>query len=228
MEIDILGILKNAWPFFWQFWPIFAILLFLLILKIIWRDLVGSIVKHRRFKKIGMLRSDRDILKLLRGMNPTEFEEYTADLFTKLGYKAYAVGRSHDGGIDVIAEKDGIKHYIQCKKFITSKVSVGNVRDFYGAITHKLTNGQGYFITTNKFTLEAQKFAKDEPIELIDGFKLVDYIRLAEKESGESPVSVNKIVDQCPLCEGKLVERKGKFGSFYGCSNYPKCKYTAR
>lgn len=30
----------------------------------------------------------------------------------------------------------------------------------------------------------------------------------------------------CPLCGGKLVLRKGKYGQFYGCSNYPKCNYT--
>jgi DNA helicase-4 len=32
---------------------------------------------------------------------------------------------------------------------------------------------------------------------------------------------------KCPECkDGFLVERNGKFGCFYGCSNYPKCKYT--
>jgi len=30
----------------------------------------------------------------------------------------------------------------------------------------------------------------------------------------------------CPQCGGTLVRRKGKYGYFYGCSNYPKCKYT--
>ncbi len=30
----------------------------------------------------------------------------------------------------------------------------------------------------------------------------------------------------CPRCGGNLVLRSGKFGKFYGCSNYPKCKYT--
>ena len=30
----------------------------------------------------------------------------------------------------------------------------------------------------------------------------------------------------CPKCEGDLVVRKGQYGKFYGCSNYPKCKYT--
>ncbi|WP_409252206.1 NERD domain-containing protein [Bacillus sp. SCS-153A] len=31
----------------------------------------------------------------------------------------------------------------------------------------------------------------------------------------------------CPKCDGKLVHRQGKYGSFKGCSNYPKCRYTA-
>ena len=30
----------------------------------------------------------------------------------------------------------------------------------------------------------------------------------------------------CPKCGGQLVKRKGKYGNFIGCSNYPKCKYT--
>jgi len=30
----------------------------------------------------------------------------------------------------------------------------------------------------------------------------------------------------CPECGGALRERKGSNGNFYGCSNYPKCKYT--
>jgi len=32
----------------------------------------------------------------------------------------------------------------------------------------------------------------------------------------------------CPLCGGRLVLRQGRYGSFYGCSNYPKCKFTMR
>ena len=30
----------------------------------------------------------------------------------------------------------------------------------------------------------------------------------------------------CPKCGGNLVMRTGKYGTFYGCSNYPKCKFT--
>ncbi len=30
----------------------------------------------------------------------------------------------------------------------------------------------------------------------------------------------------CPNCSGSLVIKGGKYGSFYGCLNFPKCRYT--
>lgn len=41
-------------------------------------------------------------------------------------------------------------------------------------------------------------------------------IKKSEKSRGE----------QCPKCSGYLKERTGKFGKFFGCSNYPKCDFT--
>ncbi len=44
----------------------------------------------------------------------------------------------------------------------------------------------------------------------------------------EKKKEYNKKIDSgiCPKCGGNLIKRKGKFGYFYGCSNYPKCKFT--
>lgn len=39
---------------------------------------------------------------------------------------------------------------------------------------------------------------------------------------------INKDPNNCPKCGGQLIQRDGKYGIFYGCSNYPKCKYTKR
>lgn len=33
---------------------------------------------------------------------------------------------------------------------------------------------------------------------------------------------------RCPQCGGKLVLRTGQYGQFYGCSNYPRCRYVMR
>ena len=32
----------------------------------------------------------------------------------------------------------------------------------------------------------------------------------------------------CPRCGGQIVLRKGKYGQFKGCSNFPKCRFTVR
>lgn len=33
-------------------------------------------------------------------------------------------------------------------------------------------------------------------------------------------------VEVCPRCGGELKKRNGRFGEFYGCSNFPKCRFT--
>ncbi len=46
------------------------------------------------------------------------------------------------------------------------------------------------------------------------------YIKKEEKE-------IVAVMD-CPLCEGKIVERKTKRGKiFYGCNNFPRCKFAS-
>ncbi|MDO4971633.1 MAG: NERD domain-containing protein [Bacteroidales bacterium] len=32
----------------------------------------------------------------------------------------------------------------------------------------------------------------------------------------------------CPNCGGSLVQRQGKYGTFWGCSNYPRCRFTTK
>jgi hypothetical protein len=38
----------------------------------------------------------------------------------------------------------------------------------------------------------------------------------------------DSVEKKCPRCDGTLILREGKFGKFYGCSNYPKCRYTEK
>lgn len=40
----------------------------------------------------------------------------------------------------------------------------------------------------------------------------------------EENKKINNMI--CPRCSGKLVKKRGKYGDFLGCLNYPKCKYT--
>lgn len=47
---------------------------------------------------------------------------------------------------------------------------------------------------------------------------------IKEKQAKYKQSSLNK----CPLCGADLVKKKSKYGSFIGCSNYPKCLYTRK
>jgi len=44
------------------------------------------------------------------------------------------------------------------------------------------------------------------------------------KKEEKAEVQITDI--KCELCDSFMVIRKGKFGNFYACSNYPKCKNT--
>ena len=46
----------------------------------------------------------------------------------------------------------------------------------------------------------------------------------AKKEMGSEKAGV-PIGEACPECGGDLLERRGRFGKFIACSNYPDCKY---
>ncbi len=34
------------------------------------------------------------------------------------------------------------------------------------------------------------------------------------------------VIELCPRCGGELKKRSGKFGEFFGCGNFPQCRYT--
>lgn len=216
IEIDLGKIFLEILNTAIKFWPVWLAFAGLLVFKLLLDHLDIKIDKWFFNKRYGK----RKNIQELRSLTPTQFEKYIANLFEKLGYKTKTTGGSYDGGVDVIAIKGDKTHYIQCKKYITRQVPVGAVRDFYGAIADK-ADATGYFITTHTFTAEALKFAEDKPIELIDQFKLLEYMKLAGIEEVPKP---NKKL--CPKCGGALIERKGKFGMFLGCNNYPKCRYT--
>lgn len=59
--------------------------------------------------------------------------------------------------------------------------------------------------------------------EMVNDRQHVKNLRMAARE-------INATIDSgfCPKCGGHLIERKGKYGTFYGCSNYPKCRYTIK
>ena len=73
------------------------------------------------------------------------------------------------------------------------------------------------------------KFGKRGRFIACSGYPECDYTRnvneTAEEaaKAAEEPTVVEGRV--CPKCEGQLVYKRGRYGKFIGCANYPKCKY---
>lgn len=51
--------------------------------------------------------------------------------------------------------------------------------------------------------------------------RMIEKIKMLYKKGTE--------MSNCPVCNtGVMVKKEGKFGVFYGCSNYPSCKHTSK
>ncbi len=164
-------------------------------------------------------------------MSGEEFEEFCANILRGNSYTNVEVTKaSGDHGIDVLAFKDGLKYAIQCKRY--SK-PVGNkaVQEAY--------SGKGIYkadvavvMSNMDFTPQAIEDARKLKVELWNR----DKIYALQRKSGTEVKPWEEIKEEsenlvCPNCGGNLVIRTAKRGAnmgnkFYGCSNYPNCKYT--
>lgn len=87
------------------------------------------------------------------------------------------------------------------------------------------------------------KVAEDKPEVFNDAKKqeIFDYIKNNQhigkdprKEHKENVIAYKESLEEmqkkkiCPYCKSELVLRKGKNGKFYGCKNFPKCRYTMK
>ncbi len=107
----------------------------------------------------------------LMDLNPFEFEHLVTNLFTRMGLEAKLTRSSRDGGVDCVAFDTrpivGGKVVIQAKRY-KNTVGVSAVRDLYGTMMNEGAN-KGILVTTSGYGPDAFDFAKDKPIELIDG-----------------------------------------------------------
>lgn len=73
------------------------------------------------------------------------------------------------------------------------------------------------------------KFGKRGRFIACSGYPDCDYARNVNETAEEAAQAAEEptIVEgrNCPKCEGQLVYKRGRYGKFIGCVNYPKCKY---
>jgi restriction system protein len=128
---------------------------------------------------------------------------------------------------------------VQCKRWKSKPVGVPIVREMFGILTAERAD-RATVITTSRFTKESEDFARGKPIDLIDGPKLLSLVQRVQnkpasaepsEDSTTAPITPSKMATQplCPKCNAAMVQRTARKGanagkSFWGCSNYPKCR----
>jgi len=207
--------------------------------------LVSGIATLRR--KL-LLSSAKDI-EAIRAMSWREFETLVGEAYRRQGYSVEETGGGGaDGGIDLVLRGKGQKILVQCKQWRSFKVGVKVVREMYGIMVAERAD-RVIAVTSGVYTQESCVFARDKPIELIDGKALVEMIRDVKGEPAATRIASSsppfqpspaKILNvqvaasdasapACPKCGSPMVMRTAKKGpnaggQFWGCPKYPACK----
>jgi len=170
--------------------------------------------------------------EFLKKMDPEKFETLVCSLFRKMGYEVQQTRYSRDGGVDAFLRKGGELSVLQVKRYGEGAVSVNEVRELYG-VMHDKGAVQCVVVTTSKLSSDAKKFTHGKPFTIIELDKLVKLICTHFPEDGIVPsdfeqVEATGLKNTCPQCGSSMRQVKGRHGKFWGCSGYPKCRFTSK
>ena len=125
--------------------------------------------------------------------------------------------------IDTLKERGYV--LLEDKKFKPTEIGI--------LTTHKLQEFFSNIINveyTAKMEDDLDKIAEGKEVwnEMLDSFykEFEPLVKTAFSEMEKK--EPEKTGESCPLCNNPLVIRKGKYGDFTACSNYPECKYIKK
>jgi superfamily II DNA or RNA helicase len=120
-----------------------------------------------------------EALAKLSALKPLEFEDLVTAVFGKLGFSnARTTKRSHDGGIDIVANRMSIgrteKVIAQCKRMDRVGVDVG--RELLGVIAADPTIAKAFLVTSGLVSQECRAFCeRDGRLAVVEGPLLTTY-----------------------------------------------------
>lgn len=211
---------------------------------------IASIFGRMRRKKL--FDSVASSKNTLESISWRDFELLVGEAFRRKGFTVQETGQGGaDGGIDLVLLKDDEKYLVQCKQWRRQLVQVNVVRELFGVMAAEGAKG-GFVVISGRFTEDAEAFALGKNLQLIEGAELNDMIRQSrattarqnsqfttnERPHQPAPVASTPLAQPhratqptCPTCQAPMVQRVAKRGSnagnsFWGCSQFPKCKTT--
>ncbi|MBR2278759.1 MAG: restriction endonuclease [Eubacterium sp.] len=134
-----------------------------LIITIVIIVLLFAIVVWYSFNKQKVTES----LSVIDSMDGIDFENYSAKLLRSLGFRNVSVTKaSNDYGVDVTAEKNGIRYAVQCKRY-SHKVDNSAIQEVVAGKRYYNCD-RAIVITNSYFTDNATELARINGVELWD------------------------------------------------------------
>ena len=170
---------------------------------------------HREAEQ-ARLRKEVEFWESLSG---AEFERELASLFIRVGYQVEMTPMSRDEGVDLVLKRNGKIGIVQCKRY-AQPAGPAIARELLGSMVAYHAD-YAVLACTGGFTQGVHEFVRDKELHLMS---VHDIVQLSER--GETAPQPREIPTQqrCPLCRAKMVLRVGKYGTFLGCTRWPKCK----
>ncbi len=133
----------------------------------------GEAIDHSQLKRLERL-SRKAMLSSAKKMDPIAFEHMVGALFERMGYDVRTTVASGDDGVDLYVRQGRRTAVVQCKRY---RGDVGSplMRDLYGTMLHNGAD-EAYMVTTGNISNQARRWAEGKPIQMIDGFALVEWI----------------------------------------------------
>ncbi|HSI51045.1 MAG TPA: restriction endonuclease [Ideonella sp.] len=160
------------------------------------------------------------------------FEAVVEALFQQAGFETRSKSHADDDGLDLWLysrhQPGRPVSVVQCKHWHGRRVGVDRLQALSGTMAARDVR-RGQFATTSGFTPEAEAFAREHRINLLDSERLLALIRQRSPEEQQLLLTLALENDYwrptCVSCGKKMTERARRTdGSpFWGCTGYPQC-----
>jgi restriction system protein len=169
-------------------------------------------------------------IESIRSLSWQTFERMVGEGYRRLGYEVQVTPAGADGGVDLILTKDGLRTDVQCKQWRTQVVPVELVRQLKGAMAAADVE-KGIFVSSGRFTTDAQAFAEKAGITTVDGPALERLVSGLQRGPARVDALSRNDLRGCPRCGSTMVRRTSRRGGhkgedFLGCSRFPACRGT--
>lgn len=171
-------------------------------------------------------KSDPLTLKSVEALEKQTWPPYRyneASLIRALEDKSIGRPSTYSSILSVIIDK----HYVERERRFLKPTPLGtSISDYLSGGFPDLFDLT--FTASMEDGLDNIALGEKDPVDLMNEFykPFVKELAVQEKDTSKIEVKEDVLLDEvCIKCGGKLIAKYGRFGKFYACANYPKCKY---